>query len=140
MQLLALELHPNLSNEYLGTSPRRQVENTTYVFSASEFPGYIVIPVHCELSFLPNPPSALIFYAHQPTSTGGETPLSDFAAVWKDLDANIRESFAISNMTLKYVREYFDENKWNLNPFLTKAWQQMFSTQNRFVLLCSLVS
>eukprot|EP00048_Salpingoeca_helianthica_P020714 m.8058 g.8058 ORF g.8058 m.8058 type:complete len:420 (-) comp5160_c0_seq1:116-1375(-) len=124
-------IEPNLDDKYLGTSPRLLVPNTSHVFSASEFPGPVVIPVHCEMSFTHAPPPTIIFYAFRAPDSGkgGETPLSDFQAVWGDLPNSVRSVFE-SNDVLN-VRSYFSEENLNINPLMTKSWQMMFETKNR---------
>ena len=85
---------PNLSNEYRGTSPRKLIEGTEFVFSASELPSCYPIPQHIEMSFLPAPPKKLFFCCLEaPTSAGGETCLCDFKKVYELLDPTIRNEF-----------------------------------------------
>ena len=77
---VSIALEPNLEQVYLGTSPRKLQPNCKYVHSASEFPDWRIIPSHCEMSFLLNPPSRQFFYAHEPNlSPGGETPVTSFS-------------------------------------------------------------
>ncbi len=65
-----------------------------YVFTASELPAFFPIPQHLEMSFLPSPPKQLFFCCLEaPTSLGGETCLSDFKAVYDQLDQDIRKEF-----------------------------------------------
>eukprot|EP01083_Nonionella_stella_P159995 522543_1 len=131
---ISLVLEPNLEEVYLGTSPRELQTNTTYVHSASEFPGWKVIPSHCEMSFLVDPPKRQFFYAHHPnTSPGGETPLIDFKAIRDDMDPQILKRF--KQKKIRYIRHYYDEHNGNmldnyLDPFKTKSWQNMFKTND----------
>lgn len=146
-QRVASCVEPDLNDKYIGTSPRLLVPNTSHVFSASEFPGPIVIPVHCEMSFTNTPPPTIMFYAHRApdAGSGGETPLADFQAVWSDLPATLREEFQTQN--IMNVRSYFSDENININPLMTKSWQKMFETTNRFACVrvfvctfCDLVS
>jgi alpha-ketoglutarate-dependent taurine dioxygenase len=67
---------------------------TKYIFNASELPGFYPIPQHCEMSFLRDPPQRLFFCCLvAPQSFGGETPLCDFRAVYRDLDPLVRSRF-----------------------------------------------
>src|SRR4051812_4161690 len=61
---LALQVDPGLRNDYYGTSPRNIVKGTTYIYTASELPGYYPIPQHCEMTYVPKPPISLFFYCH----------------------------------------------------------------------------
>ena len=61
---LALQVDPGLKNDYYGTSPRNIVKNTTYIYTASELPGYYPIMQHCEMSYVPQPPISLFFFCH----------------------------------------------------------------------------
>ena len=86
--------NPELCDEYRGTSPRKLIPGTQYVFSASELPAFYPIPQHLEMSFLPAPPRKLFFCCLEaPTSTGGETCLCDFKKVYEQMDPSIRRDF-----------------------------------------------
>ena len=86
--------NPELCDEYRGTSPRKLIPGTQYVFSASELPSFYPIPQHLEMSFLPAPPRKLFFCCLEaPTSTGGETCLCDFKKVYDQMDPSIRRDF-----------------------------------------------
>lgn len=125
---IALQIDPELKNNYLGTSPRNSV--TKYTFSASELPDYYPIPQHCEMSFLKFPPRKLFFYAHLAPVAHGETPICDFRKVWNDLSPKVRDAFAEKGV--KTVRNYdgprggtkFD--LWKL-----KRWDEVFQTTDK---------
>lgn len=128
----SLILEPNLEDEYLGTSPRTLVEGCKFVHTASEFPGWRIIPAHCEMSFLPNPPNRIFFYAHHPNEgDGGETPLVDYRQVLRDMDPEVLNRFKTKK--IRYIRHYYDETDEfpaSLDPFTTKSWQSMFYTHD----------
>ncbi len=126
---VARAVSPDLKNDYLGTSPRDGL--TQYVFSASELPPYYPIPEHCEMSFIRRPPRRLFFCCLlPPEGPGGETPLVDFRAVYRDLDPEVRARFAEKGVM--NIRNYdgpqggsaFD--LWKL-----KRWDEVFSTTDR---------
>jgi alpha-ketoglutarate-dependent taurine dioxygenase len=126
---VARSISPDLKNKYLGTSPRAAL--TEYVFSASELPAYYPIPQHCEMSFTRDPPSRLFFACRvAPRGIGGETPLSDFRQVYRDLDPAVRDRFVQKGV--RNIRTYcgplggsrFD--LWKL-----KRWDEMFQTTDR---------
>lgn len=127
-EMLARAIDPELKNKYLGTSPRDAL--TDYVFSASELPGYYPIPQHCEMTFTANPPRRIFFWCGtQPKSPGGETPLVDFAQVWKDLAPSVRERFEKGG--IRIVRNYSGPGSTSKDFFQLKRWDQMFRTADK---------
>lgn len=123
---VARAIAPGLQSEYLGTSPR--VNLTPYVFTASELPEFYPIPQHAEMSFLAEPPRHLFFWAKRANDGGGgETPLCDLRAVWRDLDPAVRGRFAERGLTI--VRNYAGRaggDRWQLKP-----WPEIFGTTDR---------
>ena len=63
-----------------------------YVFSASEYPHYVPIPQHIEMSFLPAPPRWLYFCCLDAPKNpkGGETSLCDFRKVYRELNPEFK--------------------------------------------------
>ncbi len=120
---------PDLQNDYLGTSPRDAL--TPYVFTASELPGHYPIPQHAEMTFLPEPPRRLFFCGLRPNDgPGGETPLADFRAVYRDLDPDVRARWVARG--LRIVRNYGGpEGQGRRDPRQLKRWDQMFGTTDR---------
>lgn len=128
-QSVAQRLSPALGSSYRGTSPR--VGLTDRVFTASELPSFYPIPQHLEMSFLPSAPSRLYFAALEPNaSVGGETPLTDFRAVWRDLAPEVRERFA--SRGLRIVRNYAGpKTPRGIDPWGLKRWDELFGTTDR---------
>mmetsp|Transcript_43735 Transcript_43735/g.115520 ORF Transcript_43735/g.115520 Transcript_43735/m.115520 type:complete len:435 (-) Transcript_43735:223-1527(-) len=130
---MALAMTPDLATQYLGTSPRSSIENTTYVHTAADFNPHRTVPPHIEMSFRDEPPELQIFYAYKMDQLkGGETPLVDFSGVWNTLkqDEHFRAKVETSNLT--YIRNMDDCARVNLiDPLVQKCWQQMFKTDNR---------
>jgi alpha-ketoglutarate-dependent taurine dioxygenase len=125
---LARCVDSELKNEYLGTSPRDAL--TDYVFSASELPGYYPIPEHCEMTFTANPPRRIFFWCGiEPQAPGGETPLVDFAAVWRDLDPAVRRRF--DEKGIRIVRNYSGPGANKRDLFQLKRWDEMFRTTDK---------
>lgn len=128
---VARAIDPELQNEYLGTSPRNAL--TSHVFTASELPPFFPIPQHCEMSFTRRPPRRLFFACLVPNrGPGGETPLVDVRAVWRDLDPDVRDRFATRGVT--NIRNYAgpDGGAW-WDPWKLKRWDEMFGTADRDV-------
>lgn len=127
---VARAIDPELKNDYLGTSPRDAL--TSHVFSASELPPYYPIPQHLEMSFLPRPPRRLMFCCLVPNGgVGGETPLADFRAVYRELAPETRERF--EKLGVRNVRNYAGPKTpaAKLDPWKLKRWDEMFHTQDR---------
>jgi alpha-ketoglutarate-dependent taurine dioxygenase len=131
---------PLFGGTYLGTSPRLSaVDGTKFVYTASELPGWQVVPVHFEMSFRSKGmPQEILFWAETPNqSEGGETPLVDFRQVWRELQPDVALRF--EKRGIRYLRQYFSEQRggansvmpWSLHPSFLKAWEKMFQTNNR---------
>lgn len=127
-------LEPNLNNEYRGTSPRNTQGGSDFVFSAAEVPSHFPIAQHLEMSFLPAPPRRLFFSALQAPSgkKGGETALTDFRKVYRDVPAKLRNKLA--KKKLRYTRTHFRKGT---PAFLTtdvaalKSWSELFGTGSK---------
>ncbi len=126
---VARTVDPDLQNKYLGTSPRDAL--TEYVFTASELPGHYPIPQHAEMTFLPAPPRRLFFCALRPNDgPGGETPLADLRAVYRDLDPDVRRRW--EERGVRIVRNYGGpEGQGKADPRQLKRWDQIFGTTDR---------
>ena len=126
-------LEPKLSNEYRGTSPRDLQNGTSYVFSAAEVPSHFPIAQHLEMSFLPSPPRRLFFSALQaPKSVGGETALTDFRKVYRDIPTKLRDK--LSKKKLKYTRTHYRKGAsrfFNTDISSMKGWEELFDTTNK---------
>ena len=130
-ELIARAVDEELKTEYLGTSPRRAIEGTTHIFSASELPPFYPIPQHAEMTFTTNPPRHLFFCCLEAPATGsGETPLVDLRKVYEDLEPGLRERFEQGG--LRIVRNYAPPARSKgLNPWQLKSWPDMFETDDR---------
>ena len=127
---LASAFSDRLYDVYLGTSPRSPVNGSKFVFTASEFEPWKVVPVHCEMSFLPRPPEHLFFMAAEMPArmVGGESPLVDMRAVAREMGAATRDAFGSKGV--RYVRHYPSASSRHpadtLDFFKTKPWEAMF--------------
>jgi len=128
---VARAIAPELQKDYLGTSPRDAL--TEYVFSASELPPYYPIPQHCEMSFVRRPPDHLFFSCLvAPRGKGGETPLCDVRAVWRDLDPAVRDRF--ERRGVRIIRNYAGPDGGSrFDVWKLKRWDEMFRTADRDV-------
>lgn len=127
---VSLLVDPRLKNDYYGTSPRNIVKDTTYIFTASELPGYYPIPQHCEMTYVKHPPISIFFYCHVEPEYGGESPLCNFRKVYADLDPKIRNEFDTKEIVT--VRNYSSiENTSRFNLFELKKWNEIFHTTDK---------
>ncbi len=126
---VARAIDPALQNEYLGTSPRNAL--TSHVFTASELPPYFPIPQHCEMSFTAHPPRRLFFCClREPAADSGETPLTDFRKVLRDLDPQLVKRF--EEKGLRIVRNYAGPGGGSrFDLWKLKRWDEMFLTTDR---------
>lgn len=126
---VARAIDPELKNEYLGTSPRNAL--TPHVFTASELPPYYPIMQHCEMSFTAQPPRRLFFCCLREPATGsGETPLTDFRKVLRDLDPQLVKRF--EEKGLRIVRNYAGpQGGGRFDLWKLKRWDEMFLTTDR---------
>ncbi len=120
-------IDPELKNDYLGTSPRNKL--TDFVFSASELPPHYPIMQHCEMSFLPHAPRKLFFWCKTAPEQGGETPTCDFAAVYRDLNPDIRNEFETKGVTM--IRNYSGPGAGSKSVKQLKPWPDMFLTTDK---------
>lgn len=131
VETAVMSYQPNLSDKYRGTSPRKVMEGTEYVFSAAEVPVNYPISQHIEMSFLPAPPRQLFFSCMKAsTSAGGETALADFRKVYRDLPPALRQKFFQKKLryhrTHKKVGTYFT---YDVADML--GWPQLFGTSDK---------
>ncbi|AMA57432.1 TauD/TfdA family dioxygenase [Bradyrhizobium sp. CCGE-LA001] len=110
--------HPLLTYEF-GSTPRSQV--TSGVYTSTEYPPHQHIPLHNEQAYTRDWPMKIWFYCMQPALEGGETPIADSRAIYRDMPTAIRERFAEKGVM--YVRNYGNG--------LDVDWEQVFGTDSR---------
>jgi alpha-ketoglutarate-dependent taurine dioxygenase len=129
-EAIARAIDPALQNEYLGTSPRNALTPSGYVFSASELPSYYPIMQHCEMTFVAEPPRHLFFCCLvAPGEASGETPLTDFRKVLRDVPDDVRRR--LEERGLRIVRNYSAPGGGRFDLFQLKGWDEMFQTTDR---------
>lgn len=114
-----------------GDSPRTKVSEGVY--TSTEAPPSIKIPLHNELSFVKYHPKYICFYCVTPSETGGETILGDARKIYNAVRPDVRERFIKNG--LKYVSSYYYKSQ--LMDFINqlqrshKSWIQVFETDSR---------
>lgn len=115
-------LAPRPLRDYAGgTSPRSRVAEGVY--TSTEYPKQLEIPLHNEMSYSVRWPGRLYFFCATAPATGGETPLADSRRILRAMPPAIVEEF--ERRGLLYVR--------NLGPADARynAWSKAFETDDR---------
>eukprot|EP00127_Corallochytrium_limacisporum_P006789 Clim_evm4s236 gene=Clim_evmTU4s236 len=121
---------PWLNATYLGLANRPRIDDTEYVWTASEFPGYAMIGPHSEMAFLlDTSPKNVFFYARRVTTVGGETPLFDMAEVWDNMKPEVKEKF--KQWGIKTQRKYKHRDEPSRDFLMYKTWQDLFNTEDK---------
>jgi alpha-ketoglutarate-dependent taurine dioxygenase len=105
------------------SSPRTLVGHRVY--TATEYPAKLHIPLHSENSYTREWPLSLMFACLQPAVSGGETPIADLIEVTRALDPSILEEFESKGVS--YIRHSHD--------LVDLPWQQVFQTDDREVVI-----
>jgi alpha-ketoglutarate-dependent taurine dioxygenase len=114
-----------------GDSPRNKIAEGIY--TSTEAPPDIKIPLHNELSFVKNHPKHIYFFCEIPSPVGGETIIADARKVYKAMDERVKDRFL--KTSLKYVSCYYHKNKLfeyiNKKQPFHKSWMQVFETESK---------
>lgn len=120
------------SIDYIGgDSPRNKIKDGVY--TSTEAPPGIKIPLHNELSFVKNYPKHIYFFCETPSPVGGETIIADARKVYENIAPEVKEKFI--GKGLRYVSCYYYKSKmmeWinKLQPS-HKSWRQVFETDSK---------
>ncbi|WP_433931222.1 TauD/TfdA family dioxygenase [Sorangium cellulosum] len=112
-------LSPGALEYMFRASPRTRVGGNIY--TSTDYPADQRIFPHNEHSYSPRFPLRLFFYCHQPSETGGETPVGSTREVLRRIRPEIRERFREKKVL--YVRNYGDG--------FGLPWQTVFQTEDR---------
>jgi len=108
-----------------GTSPRNEVGQQIY--TSTEVPHNLPLPIHTEMSYTAVFPRALGFCCVIAPQYGGETPLADMKNVLARLPKNIVDAFEEKGILYhQYCPSGHNNTKF-------KTWQDMFATEDRTV-------
>ena len=106
-----------------GTTLRRRMGRRVY--TSTEVPGSLPIPLHCEMSYTIRHPVQIAFLCAVPPQRGGETPLADMAHVYSSLPPRVRRRFERWGVTYSQTVP-----GWHLLPW-RNTWRKMFETDER---------
>jgi alpha-ketoglutarate-dependent taurine dioxygenase len=111
-----------------GDSPRKII--TKGVYTSTETPPSMHLPLHNELSYAKHYPSHIYFYCDTPPMENGETILGDARKIYQAIDKDVRERFI--EKKLCYISCYPYKNDWmhrvNKNH---KSWIHVFETEDK---------
>ena len=110
-----------------GDSPRVKVKGNIY--TSTEAPPTMKIPLHNELSFVKNYRSHIYFYCETPSPEGGQTIIGDTRKIYRDIDENVKKRFVENN--LKYVSRYHYKSKLVSLVKSHKTWINVFETEDK---------
>ena len=101
------------------STPRNNVDRD--VFTATEYPKSLEIPLHCENAYQRTWPLWVAFCCLKPAVLGGQTPIARMRTVTTALPPALVDSF--SRRRVRYIRHY--------RPFVDLPWQTVFQTEDR---------
>lgn len=114
-----------------GDSPRNKIKGGVY--TSTEAPPSIMIPLHNELSFIKNYPKHIYFYCHVAPEKKGETTLADARRVYHSMNEGVKQR--LEHKQLKYVSHYYQKsplmdliNKWQRSH---KSWIEVLETSSK---------
>lgn len=111
-----------------GDSPRKKLREGVY--TSTEAPPYIRIPLHNELSYVKHYPSHIYFYCDVQPESGGETPIADARQVFQAINEDVRKRFTENK--IRYVSCYHYKNAFmNFVNRFHKSWIDVFETDNK---------
>ncbi len=114
-------LEPHLLNYAGGDSPREAI--TGKVYTSTEYPAHLEIPLHNEMSYRKSWPRRLFFFCEQPAHSGGATNIADCRKILQAIDPVIVQDFA--DKQVAYIQNLHDG--WGFG----KSWQETFETEDR---------
>jgi alpha-ketoglutarate-dependent taurine dioxygenase len=99
------------------STPRTSV--TDAVYTSTEYPAEVSIPMHNEASYSETWPGVLFFLCVTAAETGGATPIADSGAVYRLLPQSVRDRF---DGGVVYTRSFRSD--------IGLSWQEAFQTEN----------
>ena len=120
-ELICRLVDPQLLNYAGGDSPREAI--TGKVYTSTEYPAHLEIPLHNEMSYRQAWPRKLFFYCERSAQQGGETSIADCRKILQAIDPDIVQRF--EKKQVAYIQNLHDG--WGLG----KSWQETFETDDR---------
>lgn len=118
-----------------GTSPRTKILDGVY--SSTNMPFFMKIPLHSEMAYRENRPNFICFYCEEAPLFGGETIISDNREIYKAIPQQLRDELELTGFTFyrkfrKLSPLYSFLNKFN--PMIkTTSWDYVFQSSDKSV-------
>ena len=111
-----------------GDSPRKKIHGGVY--TSTEAPPQIAIPLHNELSFVKHFPKHIYFYCQIQPEVGGQTTISDARKILRAVDERVKERLVEKG--IKYVSCYYYKSKlMSTVNGSHKTWLDVFETDDK---------
>lgn len=114
-----------------GDSPRNKIGEGIY--TSTEAPPSVKIPLHNELSFVKHYPKHIYFYCHIAPREKGETIIADSRKIYQSMDSVVKKKFIEKG--IKYQSCYYYKssimnllNRWQRSH---KSWIDVFETEDK---------
>ena len=104
-----------------GASPRKGLGKAG-VYSSTEYPPHLVLPLHNELSYADVYPARLFFFCLVAPESGGETTLGDSRRILSRIDGQVADEFR--RKKIRYVRNLSGEKGSGY------SWQEALETDD----------
>jgi alpha-ketoglutarate-dependent taurine dioxygenase len=113
--------------------PRTVLNNDIY--TSSDLPAYIPLPLHHEKPRSINPPHHIYFCCVIPPQSGGETVFANAAAIWQDMPTGIREKIVNHGVLYKQFFHGPTSRARYLKKILgngcVRMWPEYFGTEDK---------
>ena len=107
-----------------GNSPRTKVSGAN-VYTSTEYPPELAIPLHNEMSYARRWPAHLFLHCLVAPASGGRTPIADGREFLRRLPAGVRRRF--TDRGVLYLQNL------HAGVGLGRSWQQTYETDDRAV-------
>jgi alpha-ketoglutarate-dependent taurine dioxygenase len=111
-----------------GDSPRKIV--TPGVYTSTEAPPSIKLPLHNELSYVKHYPKHIYFFCEIPPSEKGETIIGDARKIYQEIDEEIRNRFIEKGLHYSSCYPYQSAFMNYVNKS-HKSWTHVFETEDK---------
>ncbi|HYX18245.1 MAG TPA: TauD/TfdA family dioxygenase [Nostoc sp.] len=118
---VAAQLITTPTNYLGGTGVRQPVKGSVY--TSSEFPPAIYLPIHNEMAYSDNFPERILFFCLETAEVGGQTPICDCRRVLQRLPNELVD--AIRTHGVRYIQRLPKESEGFL-----RGWSETFNTEN----------
>lgn len=111
-----------------GDSPRKKI--TEGVYTSTEAPPSIKLPLHNELSYVKSYPSHIYFYCDIAPEANGQTTIGDARKIYQSIDPDVRRRFV--DKGIRYISCYPHKNDimHRINHH-HKSWVHVFETEDK---------